>query len=190
MYPFAYDFQDLVSRKDQFVSVKIPDMHPGAELDRASEGRETHAFNRMNMTASDFLILYGNTAHKHAFDCVITVFFIDTAPNFLRYVEVVRNCLKPGGIWINLGPLLWHFPTRSEPAIEERDEGRKAVDMEGIEAPGAIELTNEEVLEVLRAFGFVVEKEEIMTDPSSYMHNPASMLQSHYTNAHWVARRT
>ena len=26
-----------------------------------------------------------------------------------RYVETIKNCLKSGGIWTNIGPLLWHF---------------------------------------------------------------------------------
>ena len=189
VYPFAYDFQDVVSRKSQLVSVKVPDVHPGEELDRASQGQQTHAFERMHMTASDFLVLYSNADHKHAFDCVVTVFFIDTAPNFLRYVEVIRHCLKPGAIWINLGPLLWHWSNRVGPEIEDRDEGRRPKGFEGIEAPGSVELSNEEILAVLKAYNFTIEKEEIMSEASSYMNNPASMLQTRYINAHWVARR-
>ena len=189
VYPFAYDFQNVARRKDQLASIRVPDVHPGHELDVASQGHRIHAFERLNMTASDFLILYGNAEHKHAFDCVVTVYFIDTAPNFLRYLDTVRHCLKPGGRWINLGPLLWHWNNRREPEIEDRDEGRAPNGQEGIEAPGSVALSNEEVLEVLRASDFVVEKEEIMEEGSSYMHNPASMLQSEYFNAHWVAKR-
>lgn len=189
VYPFAYDFNNVASRSDQLASVRVPDVHPGQELDVSSHGHQVHAFERLNMTASDFLILYGNAAHKHAFDCVVTVFFIDTAPNFLRYLEVVRNCLKPGGRWINLGPLLWHWSDRRGPEIEDRDEGRRPHIQEGIEAPGSVDLSNEEVLQVLKATGFSIEKEEIMTEGSCYMHNPASMLRPHYFSAHWVARR-
>ncbi len=61
------------------------------------------------MSASDFLSLYGDEAHKDTYDSVATVFFLDTAPNPIRYIETIRNCLKPGGIWTNIGPLLWHF---------------------------------------------------------------------------------
>ena len=28
---------------------------------------------------------------------VVTMFFIDTAPNLIKYIETVRNCLRPGG---------------------------------------------------------------------------------------------
>lgn len=61
------------------------------------------------MSASDFLLLYGSEDQKDRFDAVATVFFLDTAPNIIRYIEVVQNCLKSGGLLINVGPLLWHF---------------------------------------------------------------------------------
>lgn len=44
-----------------------------------------------------------------AFDAVVTCFFIDTAHNILEYLEVIHHALKPGGYWIHLGPLLWHW---------------------------------------------------------------------------------
>ena len=40
------------------------------------------------------------------FDCVATVFFIDTAHNVIAYIETIYNILKPGGYWINLGKAL------------------------------------------------------------------------------------
>ena len=43
------------------------------------------------------------------YDAVAAVFFLDTAPNLIRYLEVIRHCLKPGGVLINVGPLLWHW---------------------------------------------------------------------------------
>lgn len=44
-----------------------------------------------------------------SFDAVVTCFFIDTAHNVLQYLEVIHAVLKPGGVWIHLGPLLWHW---------------------------------------------------------------------------------
>ena len=61
------------------------------------------------MSASDFLCLYGSIDYKNSFDAVTTVFFLDTAPNVIRYFETILNCLKSGGLLINIGPLLWHF---------------------------------------------------------------------------------
>lgn len=72
-------------------------------------------------------------------DVVVTCFFIDTAHNIVEYIEIISKILKDGGvsswsvgmrfsfssffhitysllfnlsgwqIWINLGPLLYHF---------------------------------------------------------------------------------
>ena len=40
---------------------------------------------------------------------VVTCFFIDTAHNVLDYLACINKILKVGGIWVNLGPLLWHY---------------------------------------------------------------------------------
>jgi len=36
-------------------------------------------------------------------------FFIDTAKNMLEYLEIIHSILKTGGLWINIGPLLYHY---------------------------------------------------------------------------------
>lgn len=45
-------------------------------------------------------------------DGVVTCFFIDTAANVLDYLGHIHSLLRPGGVWINLGPL-----QVSEPAV-------------------------------------------------------------------------
>jgi carnosine N-methyltransferase len=40
---------------------------------------------------------------------VVTCFFIDCANNIIEFIETIFRILKPGGSWINLGPLLYHF---------------------------------------------------------------------------------
>ncbi len=54
-----------------------------------------------SMTAGDFVEVYGSI--PNSWDCVITCFFIDTAPVVLTYIDVIHRILKPGGFWINLG---------------------------------------------------------------------------------------
>ncbi len=73
------------------------------------------------MSASDFLLLYGAEDHKDSFDAVATVFFLDTAPNVIRYIEAIKNCLRPGGILVNMGPLLWHFENNA-PGTHRREK--------------------------------------------------------------------
>jgi carnosine N-methyltransferase len=43
---------------------------------------------------------------------VLTCFFIDTAQNIVSYIETIATLLREGGVWINFGPLLYHFEVR------------------------------------------------------------------------------
>jgi carnosine N-methyltransferase len=103
LFPWAHSFSNHQSRSNHLRSVQIPDVHPGKLLGGIENPGE------MSMSASDFLLLYGNEEQRSMFDAVATVFFLDTAPNIIRYIEAIRNCLRTGGLLINVGPLLWHF---------------------------------------------------------------------------------
>ncbi|MCJ1397310.1 hypothetical protein MMC11_000502 [Xylographa trunciseda] len=203
LYPFALTFSNHTSRDNQLKCVKIPDVHPGTELHLSSSGMPTHASERMSMTAADFIVLYGDDKNHNRFDAVVTVFFLDTAPNVLRYIEVIHNCLKDGGYWINLGPLLWHFEdTRGPPVMrgglsqhpaEEQPltatqtvTGRQ--EKVGIDEPGSVELTNEEVLLLVERMGFNVQSHRLQ-DGTGYLEDPESMLRNMYSVSHWVARK-
>jgi hypothetical protein len=85
----------------------------------------------MSMSASDFICLYNDEEHKDVYDAIATVFFIDTAPNLIRYIETIKNCLKAGGIWSNIGPLLWHFENNAPGSFGTKDAGKKIVDTSG-----------------------------------------------------------
>lgn len=187
LYPFALEFSNVVRREDQLQGVKVPDVHPSTELEKASKGKRVHAFNRMSMTAADFIVLYGDEDHRGMFDAVVTVFFIDTAPNVIRYIEVIRHCLKSGGIWSNLGPLLWHFSDRAPSKMSEGVEQDMKQHMGGIEEPGSVELTEEEIMNLIASSGFRVSKHEIRHAGMGYIHSHNSMLQSTYRTSHWVA---
>ncbi|OQD86770.1 hypothetical protein PENANT_c007G07814 [Penicillium antarcticum] len=41
------------------------------------------------------------------YDLIVTLFFIDTARNLVSYIENIHRLLRPGGRWINLGPLMY-----------------------------------------------------------------------------------
>lgn len=41
------------------------------------------------------------------YDIIVTHFFIDTARNLMAYFDTIHRLLKPGGQWINFGPLLY-----------------------------------------------------------------------------------
>lgn len=187
LYPFALEFSNVIARDHQMKTVKIPDVHPGTVLAADYENDDSNQLNRMSMTAADFLVLYGDITHRDMFDAVMTVFFIDTAPNIIRYIEVIRNCLKVGGAWINNGPLLWHFADR---APTEDMNGKPRHQRNGIDEPGSVELTAEEILMLVGSLGFILEKHELVDNGIGYIHNVESMLQNTYKTLHWIARKT
>lgn len=45
--------------------------------------------------------------HTGQYDIIVTLFFIDTARSLISYLETIHRLLRPGGRWINLGPLLY-----------------------------------------------------------------------------------
>ena len=73
--------------------------------------------NRVVHVEGDFTTAF---SHQHGtYDVVVTLFFIDTARNLLSYFETIRSLLKPGGKWINLGPLLYGSRPMIELSVDE-----------------------------------------------------------------------
>jgi carnosine N-methyltransferase len=197
VYPFASSFTSLCSRQQQLRKVMVPDVHPGQALSQASVNGER--VGQMNMTAGDFLLLYSGQEHQAKFDAVVTMFFIDTAPNFIRYVETVSNCLKANGIWVNVGPLLWHsdlsLGSRADKSgaahwTDERGEKEIEAENRGIGEPGSFELTEEEVIWLLEKEGFKIEQREVASDGVGYIQDTESLLQHMYLVTRWVAKKT
>ncbi len=201
IYPFANTFTNITSRQNQLKRHTIPDVHPATAISsRLDAGQPV---GEMNMTAGDFILSYSTPECKETFDGVVSVFFIDTAPNLIRYVETVWNCLKPGGIWINIGPLLWHFDDRvhgGDKADADGDPGGLNDEDKGIAEPGAFELSNDEVVQLVARLGFEVVRHEILghDHPADYpafrsglgyMQDPSSLLQNRYRCSHWAARK-
>lgn len=187
IYPWIHSFSNHKSRENQFKSYKIPDIHPQQTLTEteAAGGK----IGKMQMCAADFLCLYCDDAHAGVYDAVATIFFLDTAPNLIRYLEVIRHCLRPGGILINIGPLLWHW--------ENHVPGHHGYDGDGdydentslgIADPGSFELTDDEVIALVEKMGFVIETRE-SDIRAPYVQDSQSMLQSVYNASHWIARK-
>lgn len=186
LYPFATQFANLRSRKQQLGRVMIPDVHP------AHNREDAPTFGEMKMTAADFVVLYSDEDHRGKFDAVATVFFIDTAPNLIRYIDAVKNCLRRDGLWINVGPLLWHSDAGDDVEVDEGDD-KGAMEMDdgdgGVGEPGSFELTEEEVIWLLQKRGFHVDQQPLLSDGVGYIQDPNSMLQNKYRVCCWVAKK-
>ena len=191
LYPFAHSFANQLNVEHQLKKVMIPDVQPAATLRAQMSDSEQSAPDgiqspNINLVFGDFTRIYQHEKHKAEFDVVVTVFFIDTATNLLRYIDTIHHCLKPGGLWINLGPLLWH----SSPKSQEESEDEVVQEAVGSKRDfGSVELTLEEVISVVKAAGFVMEKQEICREPVGYVQNTGSLLQSLYYVSSWVVRK-
>lgn len=193
LHPWALSFSNHTRRAHQLQQVLIPDLLPGHALAEASRvlESEVHAYQRMSMSSGDFCVLYKSSDYEGAFDAVTTCFFIDTAPNLIAYIETVANCLKEGGVWINLGPLLWHFESGPPPGAKKTSE-EKAKSFEtnmGIGEAGSFELADEEVVQLLTRFGFEILEHRATGLEAGYVQDPRSMLQNIYKPSFWVAKK-
>ncbi|XP_015242853.1 PREDICTED: carnosine N-methyltransferase [Cyprinodon variegatus] len=155
LYPWIHQFSNNKKSSDQTRPIRFPDVNP----------QSLPLNTDFSMVAGDFVEVY---SEPECWDCVATCFFIDTANNVLEYVDTIWKILKPGGVWINLGPLLYHF--------------------ENIANELSIELSYEDIRTAMLKYGFIfeAEKESLQT---TYTENDCSMLRYVYDCIFFVARK-
>ncbi|GAA6001344.1 hypothetical protein JCM10207_006617 [Rhodosporidiobolus poonsookiae] len=156
LYPYLHSFSNIRTKADLLLPSHIPDVSPDVIADSPAD---------FSFAAGDFLELYGDA--PGSFDVCVTCFFLDTAKNIVQYLQTIHGLLKPGGLWINCGPTLWHFEN-------DRDAS-------------SIELMLEDVKALARRIGFELSDErELQT---YYTTNERSMLKHEYSAAFWTARK-
>ncbi|KAG8068068.1 hypothetical protein GUJ93_ZPchr0005g16332 [Zizania palustris] len=160
IYPWIHSNCNSLSDNDQLRPVLFPDIHP-------SSSEITEGFS---MCAGDFVEVYNEESQETAWDAVVTCFFLDTAHNIVEYIEIISKVLKDGGVWINLGPLLYHF-----------------ADSYGPDDDMSIELSLEDVKRVAYHYGFVMEVEKMVD--TTYTANMKTMMQNRYRAAFWTMRK-
>nr|CCC90212.1 conserved hypothetical protein [Trypanosoma congolense IL3000] len=166
IFPYVDNTCNLVHREDQFVKVLIPDLCASEMVER--RGPQLPPFGELSMAAGDFTEVYARKDQQKSWNAVVTCFFIDTAHNIVEYIRILYNLLVPGGIWLNCGPLLYHFA--------------------GSAVGDSIELSLGEVLTVAQRCGFVIISEPKFID-TTYTNNYRSMKQLMYRCAFFVLQR-
>lgn len=176
VFPFLDQACNLWARAGNSTEVLIPDVCPAELLGLGDDGDDGSAAPApdFSMTAGDFQEVYGTPAQAGAWDAVVTCFFLDTAPVVIEYVALIHRLLRPGGVWVNLGPLLYHW------AGGGAGDARYA---------RSIELSWEEVRHVMvHGFGFELLREERRPDVT-YAANPGSMMRTAYDCVLFTARK-
>jgi carnosine N-methyltransferase len=159
IFPFIHQTTNVFKASDQIRSCSVPDVNPN---DVALKDVD------FSMTAGDWLEVYRDPEQPKR-DVVVTCFFIDTAKNVLEFLEVISLILKDGGLWINLGPLLYHY-----------------ADMEN---ELSIELAYDEIKRLFPHFGFDILEEKSALE-CNYTWNKESMLKMAYKCVFSVCRKT
>jgi SAM-dependent methyltransferase len=191
IYPWVHTFSNHQTRQNHLRGYAVPDIHPATALAGVSPAGTGGVGGSMSMCASDFLCLYGDDDHRDSYDAVASVFFLDTAPNLVRYLQTILHCLRPGGMLVNVGPLLWHFENNAPGNHGRDDDGdgeHDAANSTGIADPGSFELSDDEVMALVAKLGFEIEERQTGI-PAPYIQDAESMLQTVYRASSWVARK-
>ena len=147
--PLIHSFSNIYNEEIPFKKIMIPDENLAEELSKTDTGE-------MSMVAGEFCRVYKDKINF--FDSIVTSYFIDTANNIIEYIETIHNITKVGGLWINFGPLLYHYTDNPNEV--------------------SIELPWEEIKKIIIGYGFEFKKiEEVQT---TYSSNKDSMMQRIY----------
>ncbi|KAJ3730354.1 N2227-domain-containing protein [Lentinula raphanica] len=177
VFPYAHWWSHSRNTTDLFRGIRFPDVIPQLADDDTTG---------LHLMEGDFLTLDAKTPvassavrNTEGYDFVVTLFFIDTSVNIIQTLEQIHRLLKPGGTWVNLGPLLWCSSAQAR-----------------------LELTLEEVLDVVEAVGFSIVGKRDGSDnsepeclkrrtiPCEYTHDDRAMMRWIYEAEFWVARKT
>lgn len=157
VYPFIHSYANHRVVASQTQPILIPDVNPQIL---------TELPGCMSMASGSFDDIYPGNVRKNA---ICTVFFIDTSPNIFKTLKTIYNTLEDDGVWINFGPLLWHF--------------------EDSEDDCGLELSLDQVISAaeLTGFEFVERKSNIAC---SYTRNGHDSLGGYeYSCEYWVAKK-
>jgi len=115
-----------------------------------------------------------NDPHTHflgGYDYVVTLFFIDTSLDAFATLTHIYKLLRPGGVWINLGPLFWTGGAQAK-----------------------VELCLNEVLSAAEEIGFTINRQQSgpfgrKTVECEYTGDRNAMMRYIYRAEFWVATK-
>ena len=123
IYPMANDpFINEEDTERRWKSSVFPEEQVSDQFNLLKDMQQSSdAFQHPNISyvIGDFVSIYASPTKHDVYNSVATCFFIDTATNIYEYITTIRNLLKTGGIWINLGPVQWHRNAQLQPTTAE-----------------------------------------------------------------------
>lgn len=184
IYPWLLDSRNNHSQEDLTRFVLIPDVDPWATL--CPEGRRQPEFS---MAAGDFSSIYDSPKEVNQWDCVACCFFLDAVPSVVEYLQLIYRMLRPGGILINFGPLLFHWsgpPMRpDDKSVEDYLSRNSHLDDRYLKS---IDLNYDDIRQIIINIGFHII-EETTGIKALYTADKRSMMNTVYRCASFVARK-
>jgi len=153
--PFALNFVNRGRCADNLRFVKIPDVCPVDAMPEDSD---------FSMAAGEFVQVYERQVGE--WDGVATCFFLDTAKNVFLYIRTLASIVRGGGVWTNIGPLLYHYAD--------------------VEEEFSIELSWEEVRPAVSKYFDIVEESR---RECIYTATPGSLMRTKFRCVFFVAIR-
>ncbi|KAF0316965.1 hypothetical protein GQ607_015762 [Colletotrichum asianum] len=146
LHPFVTKWTHQANPSSRCSAVTVPDHWPNKTV---------------KLVEGDFLETF---PEKKQFDAVVTLFFIDISNNVIDFLSNIHRLLKPGGVWVNLGPLKWGTHT-------------------------ALQLSAEEVLQLADLLGFDTDHASRKSIDSLYADQPDTLLKFTYVTQFWTAKK-
>ncbi|GFE53247.1 N2227-like family protein, putative [Babesia ovis] len=153
LYPYCLSTSNMVKHEDQMYSCRIPDVAPA----------ESDGTGLFSMCTGEFTEVYAKV--DEPFNAVLTCFFLDTAKNVVAYVRTCAKILTQGGLWANIGPLLYHYADFNH---------------------NSVELSWEELRHIIKIW-FTIVREEWRE--ANYTSNQLSMMKTQYKCIYFEAIR-
>ena len=188
IHPWIHTASNHIRVEDMLRPVTFPDVNPSELLDINPNGD-------MSMVAGDFLEVYSTPKNMEAWDSVLTCYFIDTAAVVLEYIDLIYRILKPNGVWINTGPLLYHWeeiPINEIRTITSSESSSKTATTKQANNVDeryfrSIELSYSEIRYAMQARGFIIEQENRYDSP--YACNRLGLMKTVFTGMTFTARK-
>jgi hypothetical protein len=159
IYPFVDSLSHHATTDDLQRKVTAPDIEPHASV---------------LLVEGDFTTIF--TGQESQYDVIATHFFIDTARNLMSYFDTIERLLKPGGYWINFGPLLYG----TGPFVQlSLDEILTVVEQMGFEFQDLNE----------QCGNLTFEGKKVRWKEAEYGFNVRALTKSAYKAQAWVARK-
>ena len=158
-HPFVDSLSHHLTTQDLLRSVKAPELKPNPSV---------------LLVEGDFTTVFSN--QQGEYDVIVTHFFIDTARNLISYLDTIHRLLKPGGFWINFGPLLYGTAPFGQLSLDE--------------IVSVVESMGFEFLEIDEQCGNIsLEGKKVRWREAEYGFNGKALTRNAYKAQAWVARK-